>query len=355
MVQSFDAGYVELQYRRAVLDGAFGLKEIAEGNITAEMLIEPEPAPVIEPIPENDIDAQMAGFRAPHELLDGVCARMGALAALAAAQGACTPLPPALAGDDAVGRVHAAAAVAPVAAPFRLRSADFFFFARVGCVRERAAPNMPLVLDVAGGDAQPVLLRLEIKMGVASWAHFTGAEALTQRALGDAWTERGRWGSAATSRTLLSDPVFDFPPGAVVVPLLDTTLYRLAPFVGAGAAPNLAFLQHGQSSAVLAYHASAPSGTHPFVLVRPSNRLNTAGAKAALRNFKNRKRQLQHAALVGHLELSLRFNLLANRPGIKRWSGLRPCTQSPCSCPETQQHSYDKGVGHEALIAKDYF
>jgi DNA-directed RNA polymerase subunit omega len=41
------------------------LRDIAEGNITAEMLIEPEPAPVIEPIPENDIDAQMAGFRAP--------------------------------------------------------------------------------------------------------------------------------------------------------------------------------------------------------------------------------------------------------------------------------------------------
>ena len=40
------------------------LREIAEGNITAEMLLEPEPAPVVE-IPENDIDAQLAGFRAP--------------------------------------------------------------------------------------------------------------------------------------------------------------------------------------------------------------------------------------------------------------------------------------------------
>lgn len=40
------------------------LREIAEGNITPEMLIEPEPVPVIEPV-ENDIDAQLAGFRAP--------------------------------------------------------------------------------------------------------------------------------------------------------------------------------------------------------------------------------------------------------------------------------------------------
>ena len=40
------------------------LREIAEGNITPEMLIEPEPAPVIEPV-ENDIDAQLANFRAP--------------------------------------------------------------------------------------------------------------------------------------------------------------------------------------------------------------------------------------------------------------------------------------------------
>jgi len=41
------------------------LREIAEGNITPEMLIEPEPAPVVETMPENDIDAQLAGFRAP--------------------------------------------------------------------------------------------------------------------------------------------------------------------------------------------------------------------------------------------------------------------------------------------------
>ena len=41
------------------------LREIAEGKITAEMLIEPEPPPPPEPTPENDIDAQLAGFRAP--------------------------------------------------------------------------------------------------------------------------------------------------------------------------------------------------------------------------------------------------------------------------------------------------
>jgi DNA-directed RNA polymerase subunit omega len=41
------------------------LREIAEGNITPEMLAEPEPAPVVEPVFENDIDAQLAGFRAP--------------------------------------------------------------------------------------------------------------------------------------------------------------------------------------------------------------------------------------------------------------------------------------------------
>lgn len=41
------------------------LREIAEGNITAEMMAEPEPAPVVEPVFENDIDAQLAGFRAP--------------------------------------------------------------------------------------------------------------------------------------------------------------------------------------------------------------------------------------------------------------------------------------------------
>jgi hypothetical protein len=225
-------------------------------------------------------------------------------------------------GDEGGGvREGAAAAVAPAAAlpkvrfaapppVLRLLSADFFFSARVGGVRDRAAPNMPLVLDVRGGDAQPVLLRLIVDDGVASWVHFTGAEALAQRTLGDAWTERGRWGSAATSHALLSDPVFDFPPGAVLVPLLDTVLYRLAPLAGADAAPNLAALEHGQSSAVLAYYATAPPRTNPLVLVRPSNRLNTAGAKAALGNFKNRKRLLQHAALVGHLVLSRRFNLL---------------------------------------------
>ena len=38
------------------------LREIAEGNITAEMLLEPEPLP--EPI-VNDIDAQLENFRAP--------------------------------------------------------------------------------------------------------------------------------------------------------------------------------------------------------------------------------------------------------------------------------------------------
>ena len=38
------------------------LREIAEGNITAEMLVEPEPVP--EPI-VNDIDAQLENFRAP--------------------------------------------------------------------------------------------------------------------------------------------------------------------------------------------------------------------------------------------------------------------------------------------------
>jgi len=38
------------------------LREIAEGNITAEMLIEPEPIP--EPV-INDIDAQLENFRAP--------------------------------------------------------------------------------------------------------------------------------------------------------------------------------------------------------------------------------------------------------------------------------------------------
>jgi DNA-directed RNA polymerase subunit omega len=40
------------------------LREIAEGHITPEMLLEPEPQP--EPIiPVNDIDAQLASFRAP--------------------------------------------------------------------------------------------------------------------------------------------------------------------------------------------------------------------------------------------------------------------------------------------------
>jgi DNA-directed RNA polymerase subunit omega len=38
------------------------LREIAEGNITAEMLAEPEPVP--EPV-VNDIDAQLENFRAP--------------------------------------------------------------------------------------------------------------------------------------------------------------------------------------------------------------------------------------------------------------------------------------------------
>ena len=44
------------------------LREIAEGNITAEMLIpppEPPQAPIPELSAENDIDAQLAGFRAP--------------------------------------------------------------------------------------------------------------------------------------------------------------------------------------------------------------------------------------------------------------------------------------------------
>jgi DNA-directed RNA polymerase subunit omega len=39
------------------------LREIAEGNITPEMLLEPEPAAAPEPI--NDIDAQLVNFRAP--------------------------------------------------------------------------------------------------------------------------------------------------------------------------------------------------------------------------------------------------------------------------------------------------
>jgi DNA-directed RNA polymerase subunit omega len=38
------------------------LREIAEGNITPEMLLEPEPVP--EPV-VNDIDAQLERFRAP--------------------------------------------------------------------------------------------------------------------------------------------------------------------------------------------------------------------------------------------------------------------------------------------------
>lgn len=38
------------------------LREIAEGNITPEMLAEPEPIP--EPV-INDIDAQLENFRAP--------------------------------------------------------------------------------------------------------------------------------------------------------------------------------------------------------------------------------------------------------------------------------------------------
>jgi DNA-directed RNA polymerase subunit omega len=41
------------------------LREIAEGNITPEMLKEPEPVPEPEVIAENDIDAQIASFRAP--------------------------------------------------------------------------------------------------------------------------------------------------------------------------------------------------------------------------------------------------------------------------------------------------
>lgn len=38
------------------------LREIAAGNITPEMLVEPEPVP--EPV-INDIDAQLENFRAP--------------------------------------------------------------------------------------------------------------------------------------------------------------------------------------------------------------------------------------------------------------------------------------------------
>lgn len=38
------------------------LREIAEGNITSEMLAEPEPVP--EPV-VNDMDAQLENFRAP--------------------------------------------------------------------------------------------------------------------------------------------------------------------------------------------------------------------------------------------------------------------------------------------------
>jgi DNA-directed RNA polymerase subunit omega len=38
------------------------LREIAEGTITPEMLVEPEPVP--EPV-VNDIDAQLENFRAP--------------------------------------------------------------------------------------------------------------------------------------------------------------------------------------------------------------------------------------------------------------------------------------------------
>ncbi|MFM1886395.1 MAG: DNA-directed polymerase subunit omega [Pseudomonadota bacterium] len=43
------------------------LREIAEGHVTAAMLAEPEPEPepVVDPGFENDIDAQLAGFRAP--------------------------------------------------------------------------------------------------------------------------------------------------------------------------------------------------------------------------------------------------------------------------------------------------
>ena len=201
----------------------------------------------------------------------------------------------------------------PAQPPFlRLLTADFYAHARVGSVREMRLPKKALVLDVSGAVAQPVLLRFSIdEEGSASWAHFTGDEARAQRALGDAWTEPGEWGSAATSQALLSDPVFDFPPGAVLVPLLDTTLYCLEPLTGARAAPNLALLQRGKSTAVLAYHATAASGTNPFVLVRPSNRLNTPAAKATIGRFRNRKKVLQHAALVGHLDLSQRFNLLA--------------------------------------------
>jgi DNA-directed RNA polymerase subunit omega len=40
------------------------LREIAEGNITPEMLLEPEPEPIPEPV-INDIDAQLENFRAP--------------------------------------------------------------------------------------------------------------------------------------------------------------------------------------------------------------------------------------------------------------------------------------------------
>jgi DNA-directed RNA polymerase subunit omega len=39
------------------------LREIAEGNITPEMLAEPEPAPPEPPV--NDIDAQLANLRMP--------------------------------------------------------------------------------------------------------------------------------------------------------------------------------------------------------------------------------------------------------------------------------------------------
>jgi DNA-directed RNA polymerase subunit omega len=44
------------------------LREIAEGNITPEMLAEPEPVP--EPV-INDIDAQLENFRAPQFGLTG--------------------------------------------------------------------------------------------------------------------------------------------------------------------------------------------------------------------------------------------------------------------------------------------
>lgn len=40
------------------------LREIAEGNVTPEMLVEPEPEPEPELI-VNDIDAQLENFRAP--------------------------------------------------------------------------------------------------------------------------------------------------------------------------------------------------------------------------------------------------------------------------------------------------